>query len=228
MASSRPGRLPLAFLALLALLVLPALAATRSPIGAAGAPALASNAVRYRYRFGGEVVAHVLENVTTVTEYRRPEAVDQVVLGLENGDFYVLNADILVDYNLAPEAKIERRQVMNQLFNHYDPYLQAEKQGWHREWVDEQYLKWAGRLPTDSEWLEAFNELTRGVEHHQMERWIQYSPPAIRHSVDTRFESIAGRPPTEAEVAPFYARLLAGEPYPAVEKDLALSARKLR
>jgi len=201
---------------------------TGFPRASASGLSLDKDEVSYRYRFGGDVITHVLQDVSVITEYRRPDVVDQVVFDLENGQFYVLNADILVDYRIASNSTIEKREAMNQLFNHYDPYLQAEKQGWHQEWVNEQYMKWAGRLPTDAEWLEALNELTRGVEHHQMERWIQYSPPALHHFVDTTFQTVFGRTPLDSEITPFYDLLINGESYSVVEKKLAESAEDER
>jgi hypothetical protein len=187
---------------------------------AAGESAIGPDTVVYRYRFGGEVISHYLSGVATVTEYRRPDVVDAVVFNLKDGNDYVLNADLLVDYRLSADTTIEKLQALNKLFYRYDPYLQGEKQGWHKEWVDAEYMKWVGRLPTDAEWLEILNELTRGVEHHQMERWIQYSPPAILHFIETEFSEAAGRAPTEAEIKPFYDRLLAGENYDEISKDM--------
>jgi hypothetical protein len=184
-------------------------------------PALSPGVVRYRYRFGGEVVTHDLANVVAVTLYRTPEVVDQVVFNLESGRDYVLNADVLVDYRLPPDGSVERREVLNQTYHHYDPYLQAEKQGWHREWVNEQYRKWVGRLPSEQEWLEALNELTRGVAHHQMERWIQYSPQACAHFVQTRSLALLGREPTPAEARLFCRRLLDGARYEEIEQEIA-------
>jgi len=186
----------------------------------AGESAIGPDTVVYRYRFGGEVITHYLSGVATVTEYRRPDVVDAVVFNLKNGDDYVLNSNLLVEYSLSPDSTIEKRQALNKLYYRYDPYLQGEKQGWHKEWVDAEYMKWVGRLPTDAEWLEMLNELTRGVEHHQMERWIQYSPPAILHFIESVFQETAGRVPTEAEIKPFYDRLLAGEEYEQISKDM--------
>ncbi len=195
---------------------------------ASGSRPIGPDGVAYRYRFGGAIITQYLEGVAAITEYRHDNLVDEVVFNLKNGKDYVVNTPLIVDYTFSTRTTIERRQVMNKVYYRYDPYLQGEKQQMHKEWVDEQYLKYAGRLPTDAEWLEALNELTRGVEHFQMERWIQYSPPAIRYFITTQFESLAGREPTGAEAQPYFDRLAAGESYEVVGKDIQDSLRKSR
>jgi len=187
--------------------------------GSAPAP-LPANTVKYRVRFGGDVITQYLPGVVAVTLYRSRSGVDGVVFNLENGRDWVLNADKLVDYTLSPTG-IQRREVLNELYYHYDPYLQGEKQKLHQDWTNEQYLKWVGRLPTEEEWLEVLNELTRGVEHRQMELWIQYSPAACQRFVAERFMTLLGRAPTPAEARFYYRQLLDGGSYAEVEKAIA-------
>lgn len=186
----------------------------------AGGLTVGQDTVVVRYRFGGEVITQYVNGVATITEYRRPDVLFGVVFNLKNGKDYVLNADKLVDYRIAPDSTIEKRPPVGKVYYRYDPYLQGEKQGWHKEWVDQEYLKWVGRLPTDAEWLEILNELTRGVEHPQMELWIQYSPPAIRHFIEAEYQTASGRKPTETEMQPLYKRLLNGESYDKISADI--------
>jgi hypothetical protein len=194
----------------------------------AGQPSLKPDSAVIRYRFGGEVITHYLTGIAAITIYRRPEALDAVVFNLKSGKDYVVNADLLVDYELAPGTNIQKQVALNKLYYRYDPYLQGEKQGWHKEWAESEYLKWVGRLPTDAEWLEILNEVTRGMEHPQMEQWIQYSPPAIRHFIETEFLTISGRAPSEDEIRPFYERLLAGDTYEKISKDIQTEVAKVR
>jgi hypothetical protein len=182
------------------------------------------NTVVVRYRFLGEVATHYLDGVAAVTVYRRPEEIDAVVFNLETGKDYVVNADKLVDYALAPDTAIQTREELNKLYYHYDPYLQGEKQGWHKEWADAEFMKWAGRLPTDAEWLEMLNELTRRMEHPQMAHWIQYSPPAIRQFIETEFLAAYQRAPTDAEARQYYDRLQAGETYEQISTEIHAEA----
>ena len=181
--------------------------------------------VSYRYRFGGETIRHNLQGIEAVSEYRRGEIVDQVVFHLASGKDFVLNADILVDYEFSPGSQLEIGVKQNELYHHYDPYLQAEKQEMHRQWVNEQYLKWSGREATYDEWIEALNELTRGVEHHQMERWIQYSPPACAFYMSRQFENTLGRSPSIEEIERFTNALYQGTLYETVEEDIAALAK---
>jgi len=193
-----------------------------------GVPRIGPNTVAYRYRFGGEIITQYLEDVVVITEYRHNNAVDEVVFSLRNGKDYVVNAPLIVDYTFSTKPTFERRQVLNKVYYRYDPYLQGEKQQWRKELVEENYQKYAGRLPTEAEWLEALNELTRGVEPFQMERWIQYSPPAIRYFIKTQFEILVGRAPAETEEQQYFKRLTAGESYEAVLQDLQSSLSKQR
>jgi hypothetical protein len=183
---------------------------------AGGEPAIGPDTAAFRYRFGGEIITQYLPGVTSITQYRHGDVVDEVVFNLKSGKDYVVNSNLLVDYTFSTRTTIQMRTVMNKTYYRYDPYLQGEKQQWHKEWVEQEYLKWAGRLPTEAEWMEAFNELTRGVEHYQMDRWIQYSPPAIRYFIIAQFESFAGRAPTETEAGQYFKRLAAGESYEEV------------
>lgn len=185
-----------------------------------GKPLIRPDTVAYRYRFGGEIFTHYLDGVAAITEYRHDDVVDEVVFNLKTGKDYVVNSPLIVDYTFSTRMTIEQRQIMDKVYYRYDPYLQGEKQQWHKEWVEEQYLKYAGRLPTDAEWMEALNELTRGVEHFQMERWIQYSPPALHRFIASQFETLAGRAPTEAEANQYYERLALGESYEAVGSEI--------
>lgn len=187
---------------------------------------LTPNTVIYRYRFGGEIITHYLNDVVKLTKYRHGDVVDQVVLILKNDDFYVLNTDMLVEYQLSPQNLIQKDEILNVLFNHYDPYLQGEKQDMHRLWVTEQYQKYVGRNPTDQEWLEALNELTRGVEHHQMERWIQYSPSAIQYWIDTRLSDMLGRQPRDEEIQYIGKLLMTGVTYAQIESKIAPKTAK--
>jgi hypothetical protein len=233
MASFRPGflrrRSGIILALAVALAVIAGLTFFITHLKAAGGNRLnAPDTVAYRYHFGGEIITQYLDQVAAITEYRHDDVVDEVVFNLKNGKDYVVNAPLIVDYTFSTRTTIERRTVVDKVYYRYDPYLQGEKQQWHKEWVDEQYLKYAGRNPTDAEWMEAFNELTRGVEHFQMERWIQYSPPAIRHFITSRFETIAGREPTAAETQSYFERLAAGESFEAVGKDLQNSLQKSR
>jgi hypothetical protein len=190
--------------------------------GAVPVPAaLPARVVKYRYRFGGEVVTHYLPSVVAATVYRGRAGVDEVVFNLEDGHDYVLNADKLVDYQLPADGSVERREVRNELYYHYDPYLQAEKQQAHREWTNEQFLQWVGRLPTEQEWLEVLNELTRGVDHRQMERWIQYAPDACRRFVRQSALALWGREPNPAELEYYYRQLIDGDSYENVRKAIA-------
>jgi len=175
--------------------------------------------VLYRYRFGGETMVHYLDGVESVTVYKRAdvETNDQVVFNLEDGRDYVLNADVLVDYELLPGNLIEKFQELNKLYHHYDPYLQGYKQDKHREWVNDQYLEFAGRLPTEAEWMEALNELTRGVEHHQMQRWIQYSPASIEKFIDDLFGDVLQQDPTEEERMYIFSLFLDGMQFETFE-----------
>jgi hypothetical protein len=184
--------------------------------------ALSGDMIAYRYKFGRAINTHYLDNVITVSIYRRPEAIDQVVFTQQNTDYYVLNADVLVDYRLAPDSTIEKKEVMNALFNHYDPYLQGVKQEMHREWVTEQYQQYAGRPPTDEEWLAALNELTRGVEHYQMQRWIEYSPPAIEYWLNNRLPQLIHRTLNENEKSHLTELLQAGITYDQIESRLGI------
>lgn len=177
--------------------------------------------VEYRYQYLGGEVTHVLQDVSSVTVYRRPEAIDQVVISLSDGRDYVVNADRLVGYDLPGDGSVERHVAMNKLYHTYDPYLQAEKQGWHREWVNETYLRWVGRPPTEDEWLAALHELTRGVEHHQMERWIRYSLPARRYLVVSEFEEHLSRSPRESELFQYTERLGQGASYDEIQNAIA-------
>ena len=188
-------------------------------------PDITPHTVVYRYKFGGEVWTHYLDKVVSVTLYLRPgaeEPFDQVVFNLDNGRDrdYVLNADMLVDYQIPPGAEIEQFEKPNQMYNHYDPYLQGYKQDLHEIWVDEMYMEWAGRPATDEEWLEALNDLTRGVEHHQMEHWIKYSPSACRYYIENRLAEVVGRELTEEEQAHIYGLLLQGAEYEDIEHKL--------
>lgn len=178
-----------------------------------------------QYRFHGEVMTHYLSGIASISEYRRPEEIDAVVFNLKAGDDYVVNADKLVNYTLAPNTTIEKVEKLNQLYYHYDPYLQGEKQGWHKEWAEAEYLKWVGRLPTEAEWLEVLNELTRRMEHPQMSRWIQYSPPAIRHFIETEYLAAFGRLPAGPELQQYYDRLLAGETYEQIREEITHARR---
>jgi hypothetical protein len=233
MASSSPGLLNRrSGLTLLVVVVLALIAGLiffiTSPKAASGNRSIGPDTVAYRYRFGGEIITQYLDGVAAITEYRHDNVVDEVVFNLKNGKDYVVNAPLIVDYTFSTRTAIEQRQIMDKVYYRYDPYLQGEKQQWHKEWIDEQYLKYVGRLPTDAEWLEALNELTRGVEHFQMERWIQYSPPAIRYFITTQFEALAGREPTEAEAQQYFERLAAGESFEVVGKDIQNSLLKSR
>ena len=188
-------------------------------------PEITPRTVVYRYKFGGEVWTHYLDKVVSITLYLRPgaeEPFDQVVFNLDNGRErdYVLNADMLVDYQIPPGVEIEQFEKPNQMYNHYDPYLQGYKQDLHEIWVDEQYVQWAGRPATDAEWLEALNDLTRGVEHHQMEYWIKYSPPACRYHLENRLVEIVGRELTDEEEANIYGLFLQGAEYEDIERYL--------
>jgi len=178
---------------------------------------LSSNTAVYRYKFGNAVNMHYLDDVVSISIYRRPEAIDQVVFFQENTDYYVLNADMLVDYRLSEDSSIETRDVMNALFHHYDPYLQGEKQEMHRQWVLEQYQRYTGRGASDEEWLAALNELTRGVEHYQMERWIAYSPPAIDYWLTSRLPEQIGKTLNEVEQAHLTELLQSGITYEQIE-----------
>ena len=171
--------------------------------------------VMYRYRFGGEIVTHFLDGVSSVTVYQRADAErpDQVVFNLKSGRDYVLNEDILVDYKLLPDSEIVEHLELNKLYHHYDPYLQGYKQDKHQEWVNEQYQEYAGRLPTEAEWIEALNELTRGVEHHQMQRWIQYSPPSIGYFINHLYSDDLIREPSDVEWEHIFTLLLSGLSY---------------
>jgi hypothetical protein len=189
---------------------------------------LSAGEVSYRYQYLGEEVTHVLRDVTSVTVYRRPEAVDQVVFSLSDGRDYVVNADRLVSYALPDDGSVEQRVAMNKLYHHYDPYLQAEKQRWHHQWVNETYLRWVGRLPTEDEWVAALNELTRGVEHHQMERWIRYSLPARQHLVTTEFGEHLNRSPRESEIFRYTERLRQGDTYDEIRRSIASRAAQER
>lgn len=186
------------------------------------APEVTPNTVLYRYRFGGEIVAHYLDDVESVTTYKRSGAdrYDQVVFNLKNGWDYVLNEDVLVDYELFPGSQIEEYQELNKLYHHYDPYLQGYKQDKHKMWVNDQYLNWAGRLPTEEEWLEALNELTRGVEHHQMEHWIAYSPPAVENYIKIHVGDVLKCEPTSKEKIHIFGLLLGGMQYEVFESSL--------
>jgi antirestriction protein len=186
-------------------------------------PTVTPNTVRYTYRFGGEAITHYLDEVQSVTVYQRTGAdrYDQVVLNLWDGRDYVLNEDLLVDYELLPGSAVEQLLEPDKLYHHYDPYLQGYKQDLHQTWVTEQYQEWAGRTPTEQEWLEALNELTRGVEHHQMAYWISYSPPAIEYFVDHRLSEIIGREPTRAEKDHVADLILQGMKYQELEQALA-------
>lgn len=221
MASSEPGfirRKSGIILAVAAILVILAgfiLFFTRMQAGG-GELSIGPDTAAYRYRFGGEIFTHYLDDVAAITEYRHDTFTDEVVFNLKDGNDYVVNAPLIVDYTFSTNTTIEQRQIYDKVYYRYDPYLQGEKQQWHQEWVNEQYMKYAGRLPDEMEWMEALNELTRGVEHFQMERWIQYSPPAIRYFIAAQFDSQAGRAPTEAEIKMFFERLAAGESYEAV------------
>jgi len=166
-------------------------------------------------------VTHYLPNVTDVFLYGTDGALDQVVFHLATGRDYVINSDLLVDYVLPADGSVTIQEVPNQLYHHYDPYLQGEKQEWHRQWADEQFMERLDRLPTDDEWLAILNELTRGVEHHQMQRWIEYSPPVIDHFVRACYVEFLGREPRPAELAHYRERLLAGESYADVEIEIA-------
>ena len=188
-------------------------------------PEITSGMVVYRYKFGGQVWTHYLDKVVSVTLYLRPgaeEPFDQVVFNLDNGRDrdYVLNADMLVDYQIPPAAEYEQFEKPNQMYNHYDPYLQGYKQDLHEIWVDEQYVEWAGRPATDAEWLEALNDLTRGVEHHQMGRWIKYSPPACRYYIENRLPEVVGRALTAEEEAHIYELLQQGAEYEDIEDKI--------
>ena len=186
------------------------------------APEVTPNTVFYRYRFGGEIVTHYLDDVKSVTVYKRSGAdrYDQVVFNLMNGWDYVLNEDVLVEYELLPGSQIEEYQELNKLYHHYDPYLQGYKQDKHKIWVNEQYLDWAGRLPTEDEWIGALNELTRGVEHHQMERWISYSPPAVAYYIDTHLGELLDREATSKEREHISDLILGGMKYEDLENSL--------
>ncbi len=183
-------------------------------------PELAPNSVSYRYRFGGQTITRSLHDVAAISVYRHEDQVDQVVFRLTDGRFYVLNGDILVDYDVAPGSTLERDENEGVLFNHYDPYLQAEKQEMHRQWVNEQYQEWVGRPPTYDEWITALNELTRGVEHYQMGEWIQYSPAACEHYATARLTSTA----TDADIRDVCARVFAGATYDEIEEQLGSEA----
>lgn len=225
MASSRPGlqnrKLGTVLASMVVLAVFAGVILYFTQMKAAGGElTIGPDSVAYRYRFGGEIITHYLDDVAAITEYRHDNVLDEVVFNLKSGKDYVVNSPLLVDYTFSTKTTIERRQIMDKVYYRYDPYLQGEKQQWHKEWVDEQYLKYVGRLPTDAEWLEALNELTRGVEHFQMERWIQYSPPAIRYFIGNQFKTYAGREPTETEAKPYFERLAAGESFEVVEKIL--------
>ena len=186
-------------------------------------PDITPHTVVYRYHFGGEVLTHYLDQVDTVTIYRRSgeDTFDQAVFNLHDGRDYVLNGDILVDYELPQAGDIELIEKIDQLYHHYDPYLQGYKQDLHEQWVDEQYQGWAGREATDDEWLEALNELTRGVEHHQMERWIRYSPPAIAYFLDNRLGDLSGRELSDQVRQHVNELLLQGIDYEDIEEYLA-------
>lgn len=172
MASSNPGLqrrkagIILAFAVVLVLLVGLTLF-IRQMKASNGELSIGPNTVAYRYRFGGEIFTHYLDDVAAITEYHHKEAggkevVDEVVFNLKDGNDYVVNAPLIVDYTFSTETSIEQRRIYDKVYYRYDPYLQGEKQQWHQEWVNEQYLKYAGRLPTEAEWLEALNELTLG------------------------------------------------------------------
>jgi hypothetical protein len=195
----------------------------KAVIGTQFEPDITPHTVTYRYEFGGEILTHYLNDVVGVTLYLRPdldEPLIQAAFNLSNGWDYVINGDMLVDFELPLGDEITQIEKINQSYHHYDPYLQGYKQNLHEIWVDEQYSLWAGREATEEEWLEAINELTRGVEHHQMAHWIQYSPESCRYYLEHGLEELLEREPTEEEKAHVYQLLLDGAEYEDIESIL--------
>lgn len=185
-------------------------------------PEINADTVLYRYQFGGETITHYLDGVQSLTVYQRSgaERYDQVVFNLKDGRDIVLNEDLLDEYKIFPGSTVKKVLELNKLYHHYDPYLQGYKQDLHQAWVDDQYLSETRRLPTEGEWLEALNELSRGVEHHQMERWIKYSPPAIKYYLESHLERLLGRPPSDEEQEHLYKLILSGMEYEELEISL--------
>ncbi|HHY94404.1 MAG TPA: hypothetical protein GX513_05270 [Firmicutes bacterium] len=127
-----------------------------------GLPIRGQGSVRVEYRVLGHRVQETVTGVQQV-EVFLVRGVPQQWAIRAAGRYLVYNAPRVFSCRLSYDlwSRVEARN--DQTFQHYDPYLQGEKEELSRRAIAQEFRVLTGRDPTTGELQEALDDITRGV-----------------------------------------------------------------